>query len=99
MGSHHSKVDPSEFRGISIANPAVPMIIINPNDADVAQVFTLIHEMSHIWLGESGVSNIGLGDVHKTISHEKLENFCNGIAAEFLAPQSKINEFYKNNHM
>ncbi|GHV39515.1 hypothetical protein FACS1894187_19580 [Synergistales bacterium] len=86
---------------MSIANPLVPMIIINPNDVDAAQLFTLVHEMTHIWLGESGISNIGLGDDLRapTVSHKELESYCNAVAAEFLVPQAKVKELYRGSHI
>jgi hypothetical protein len=48
LGSYHSKISPEEFRGIAIADSVVPLIVINPNDAKSARVFTLVHELAHI---------------------------------------------------
>jgi transcriptional regulator with XRE-family HTH domain len=56
LGSYHSAVDEKVFRGFAIADPIAPFVIINDQDAKSAQSFTLLHELAHIWLGESGVS-------------------------------------------
>ena len=55
-----------------------PVIFINAADAPQARLFTLIHELTHIWLGISGVSD------GKPDSHRKEERVCNAVAAEFL---------------
>ena len=84
LGSHHSKVSAEEFRGICIADEIVPLVVINPNDYDNAWVFTLVHELVHILLGDSGISNDMTG------GSEKREVFCNKIAGEFLVPSDLI---------
>jgi Zn-dependent peptidase ImmA (M78 family) len=70
-----------EFRGFSIADPLAPIVFINGKDAGVASVFTLLHELAHIWLGETGVSDV-FGPKGRD-----LERFCNRVAAEFLVPK------------
>ena len=98
MGSHHSKIPRDEFQGMAIADNIAPLIVINPNDARAAQVFTFIHELSHLWMGLSGVSNI---DVFESkISGSRQEFFCNRVAAEFLVPEDlllfEFEKHYKN---
>ena len=78
-----------EFRGFAIANDYAPVIFINTADCPEARLFTLIHELAHIWLGESGVSD---GEIGNEIRTEKL---CNSIAAEFLAPSDEFSEYWK----
>ena len=51
-------LDVDEFRGFAIADKYTPAIFINGNDAPSAQLFTLLHEIAHIWIGEGGVSNL-----------------------------------------
>ncbi len=88
LGSHHSSVSPEEFRGIAFADKYVPLIAINPNDAKAAMVFTFVHELAHLWLGCSGISNFtAMGLSPQTGDHE---SFCNRIAAEFLVPEQAI---------
>lgn len=90
LGSHHSRIAPEDFRGIALADELAPMVVVNPNDAKAAQVFTLVHELVHLWLGSSGVSNtdvFGNGAINSN-----KEKFCNSIAAEFLVPESVLRE-------
>nr|WP_240950831.1 ImmA/IrrE family metallo-endopeptidase [Collimonas pratensis] len=73
-----------EFRGFVISDQFVPAIFINGLDASAAWVFTLAHELAHIWLGESGISDISAN------SEDKHERFCNAIAAEILIPSERF---------
>lgn len=74
----------SEFRGFAIADPFAPLIFINGRDSEAAWIFTLAHEIAHIWLGESGVSDI---PAQKQPGNNKVEVLCNRIAAELLTPR------------
>lgn len=88
LGSYHSRIEPEEFRGMALADSVVPLIVINKNDAKPAMLFTLIHELAHIWLGTSAISNTnGLGTNPVSNAVEKL---CNATAAEFLVPKDQI---------
>ena len=75
------KLDVSEFRGFAISNPLAPVVFINSADAPSARLFTLLHELAHIWLGSSGISNLAPGNSRRE------ETFCNAVAGEFLAPR------------
>ncbi|MDW9961925.1 ImmA/IrrE family metallo-endopeptidase [Sinorhizobium meliloti] len=86
VGSNtHRPLSVSQFRGFAISDKVVPLIFINGKDAKAAQIFTFAHELAHIWLGESGVSNVELGDANHG-AYQKVERKCNKIAAEFLIP-------------
>jgi len=76
-----------EFRGFAIADAMCPVVVINSRDARAAQAFTLAHELAHIWLGQSGVSNPTLTERTPTAS---VERRCNAIAAEVLVPRERI---------
>jgi Zn-dependent peptidase ImmA (M78 family)/DNA-binding XRE family transcriptional regulator len=81
VGSNtHRKLDVAEFRGFAISHPLAPVIFINSSDAPSARLFTFLHELAHIWIGSSGISNISPS------SHRREEVVCNAIAGEFLAP-------------
>ncbi|MGZ8160733.1 MAG: ImmA/IrrE family metallo-endopeptidase [Methylobacter sp.] len=77
----------SEFRGFAIADTFAPVIFINGKDSEAAWIFTLAHEIAHIWLGESGVSDL---PASQQKSGNTLEAYCNRIAAELLTPESQF---------
>jgi Zn-dependent peptidase ImmA (M78 family) len=95
LGSHHTSIGANVFRGFAIADKVAPFAVINGKDARSARAFTLIHELAHIWLGQTGVS----GDISTstpTSENARIERFCNDVAGEFLLPdryfrQSAIN--------
>lgn len=76
-----------EFRGFAIADPHVPVIFLNGKDASAAWVFTLAHEIAHIWIGASGVSDL---TVAKNQQSTGVERRCNQVAAELLVPKSEF---------
>lgn len=81
LGSHHSSIPVEAFRGFAVADPIAPFIVINDSDAKAAWSFTLLHELTHLWLGATGVSGGGYQE-------RKIEQFCNDVASEFLLPLS-----------
>jgi Zn-dependent peptidase ImmA (M78 family) len=76
-----------EFRGFAIADSYAPVIFINGKDSKTAWIFTLAHELAHIWLGESGVSDL---PDKRQVGYNNLEAYCNRIAAEFLTPKQQF---------
>lgn len=82
VNSTRRKLDPEEFRGFVISDDYAPAIFINGSDAKYANIFTLAHELAHIWLGESGVSDVAANSLNEN------EIRCNAIAAEVLVPQN-----------
>lgn len=70
----------NQFRGFAICDRYAPVIFVNGCDAPAAWVFTLAHELAHIWIGETGISD---GAAATQIDVEK---FCNSVAGEFLLP-------------
>lgn len=82
----HRSLSVDEFRGFAIADPLAPVVFINGKDSEAAWIFTLAHELAHIWLGESGVSDIA----ERQPNTPSLESYCNQISAELLTPQESF---------
>lgn len=82
LGGQSTKISPKVFRGFSIADEYVPFIAINCNDTGSAWSLTLLHQLTHIWIGSTGISN------HNT-SHN-VEKLCDEVASEILVPKSEF---------
>ena len=83
LGSHDTAIPVEVFRGFAIADPIAPFIVINKEDARSAWSFTALHELAHLWLGASGVSDVW-GEL-------EIEKFCNQVAAALLLQRHELN--------
>ena len=84
LGSHHTNISTSTFRGFALADEIAPLIIVNDQDAKSAWSFTLLHEIVHLLLAQTGVSNAS--------TDSKIEKFCNDVASEILLPAVELND-------
>jgi Zn-dependent peptidase ImmA (M78 family) len=84
LGSHHTNIPAEVFRGFALADNIAPLIVINDQDAKTAWSFTALHELAHLWLGQTGISG--------TDSENKIERYCNDVAGEFLLPASEVRQ-------
>ncbi len=86
----HRKLDTEEFRGFVLMDNYAPLIFVNGSDAKSAQMFTLAHELAHLWVGESALFNLS----NLEPSEFAVEQFCNKVAAEFLVPAREFEAYW-----
>lgn len=84
------KLDPREFRGFVLVDAYVPLVFVNGADARAAQMFTLAHELAHVWLGISAAFD--LRDLQPAA--DETEQVCNYTAAELLVPETELRELW-----
>lgn len=82
LGSHHTNLSAEIFRGFAIADPIAPFVAINNQDAKSAWPVTLLHEVAHLWLGQTGISGAA--------AEREVERFCDVVASELLVPEKEI---------
>ncbi|UMR30457.1 ImmA/IrrE family metallo-endopeptidase [Massilia sp. MB5] len=85
----HRKLDVGEFRGFAISDRYAPVVFVNAADAPAARLFTLVHELAHIWIGSSGISSVS------PLASRQEEMFCNAVAGEFLVPEVDFRRVWK----
>ncbi|MCY4208741.1 MAG: XRE family transcriptional regulator [Roseovarius sp.] len=89
LGSHHTSISTSVFRGFAIADDLAPFIVINDQDARAARAFTLAHELVHLFVGATGVSANPSIQTPRT-RNARVERFCNDVAGELLLPTASL---------
>ncbi len=87
--STKKQLDSNEFRGFVLIDKLAPAIFLNGQDMPSGIIFTLAHELAHIWLGESGVDDL---DIY---GNNPNEVFCNKIAASVLISYKEFTDAWK----
>lgn len=90
LGHHTRPLQVEEFRGFAIVDDYAPIVFVNHGDALGARLFTLIHELCHIWIGQSGISD---GNAN---THRQQEVLCNAVAAELLVPEREFSALWQH---
>ena len=96
-GNPHRPLSVEEFRGFVITDSRAPLIFLNAKDAQAAQIFTIAHELVHIWIGESGISNPDPATLERAEPSRKssVERFCNEAATELLVPGRNFDDTWR----
>lgn len=80
----HNSVELEEMRGFAIARLEIPIIVVNGRDySQGGKCYTLLHELVHVMLGESALTNGDGG----TTEEQRIERFCDAVAAAALMPR------------
>lgn len=90
----HWTVELREMRGFAIAMPELPVLVVNGKDySQGGKAFTLIHELCHVLLGESAISNGAGDDPRLKAPDRRVERFCDAVAAATLMPRDLLAAF------
>lgn len=84
------ELEVEECRGFALPDKIAPLVFVNSRDAVSAQIFTLIHELAHIWLNEAGISNLDPEKAGQLTLRPQVERVCNAVAVEVLLPRAEF---------
>jgi Zn-dependent peptidase ImmA (M78 family) len=82
LGSHHTAIAVDSFRGFALSDRIAPFVVINDQDAKAAWSFTLLHEVTHLWLGTTGISGV--------FGASQIERFCDDVASSYLLSDTEL---------
>ncbi len=86
----HRSLDVNEFRGFVLVDEYAPLVFVNGADGKAAQMFTLAHELAHIFMGWSAAFDLR----ELQPADDPTEQACNRIAAEYLVPESQLHRIW-----
>jgi Zn-dependent peptidase ImmA (M78 family) len=89
--NNRRKLDPDEFRGFALSDAYAPLVFINGADSKSAQMFTLAHEIAHLWIGATALSDVD----PQVPPVSRVEQWCNQVAAELLVPMATLRQVHR----
>jgi Zn-dependent peptidase ImmA (M78 family)/DNA-binding XRE family transcriptional regulator len=81
-----SRISSDEASGFAYWSDVLPFMVINRKDAYARRTFSMFHELAHLMLRQSGVSDLDI-EGPRPANDEKIEVFCNQVAAAALMPR------------
>jgi Zn-dependent peptidase ImmA (M78 family) len=93
LSNTHRTLSVEEFRGFALADPYAPLVFLNARDSVNGRIFTLAHELGHLWTGTSGISNPEAALPER--EQLEIERLCNQVAAELLVPAKILAEHWQ----
>lgn len=76
-----------EISGFCLRQAEFPVIMINNSTTKTRQIFSLLHELSHILAGRNGISSFDDSKIEELPPPDRaIERYCNALAAEILVP-------------
>ena len=87
--NNKQKLDVEEFRGFALSDKYAPLIFVNTSDSANARTFTLIHELVHLLLGNTGIS----APESNPDPQNQIEQYCNAVASEYLLPAKTLTAY------
>ncbi|PUZ23883.1 Zn-dependent peptidase ImmA, M78 family [Chitinophaga costaii] len=90
------KLDADEIQGFAISDRYAPFVFVNSADWNAPQLFTLVHEIAHIWIAATGISNAMELEINNGEKFQPIELFCNEVAANALMPENFILNLHAN---
>lgn len=98
VGNNTSRpLDVAAMRGFAISDSLLPIVFINGQDAPAAQIYTLAHELAHLWIGSSDLNAVDISEANPP-TQKDTETACNKIAAEFLAPEDEFMKLWSSDY-
>lgn len=80
-----TRIESDEASGFAFWADVLPTIVVNGKDVYSRRIFSLLHELAHLVLRQSGVSEMDV-DAPRPEADARIEVFCNQVAATALMP-------------
>ena len=89
----YRKMADDEFSGCLLNDDYAPIILLNGSDSPARRLFTLFHELAHLWLNKPGISHVDNEVIN--LPNAGIEKFCNEVAAQILLPHESLADYWQ----